>query len=65
VSAARQSIDKKIEICWSGRKFMACPDAAGVTGKWLGAVDAEVRKNRQVERDVQDCETARTLLIAS
>jgi hypothetical protein len=52
VSVARQSIDKKVEICWSGRKFMARPEAAGVTGKWLGAVGREVRKNGQVERDV-------------
>lgn len=64
MSAARQSIDKKIEIllvwaqiygwsgCWGDRKV------ARRGGR-------EVRKNGQVERGVQDCETARTLLIAS
>jgi hypothetical protein len=59
VSAARQSIDKKIEILVGlGANLWPGADAAGVTGKWLGAVDARYAKT---DRLSGACKTVRPL----
>ena len=65
MSAARQSIDKKIEILLVWAQIYGLSGCCWGDRKVARRGGREVRKNGQVERGVQDCETARTLLIAS